>query len=162
MSYLKSVFLLFAVGCVLGTYGKEAWRPPGCSLPAETGPCKASIKAWYYDSQKKTCKPFVYGGCGGNGNNFESRGKCDSRCGRKYKRKHDQCLWPPKKEKDCRNGSSQATRWYFSETEGACKRHIFKTCLKDPKGFATCTECLKYCQHHMLRLQVCEDEENPK
>uniref|UniRef100_A0A224YRC3 Tissue factor pathway inhibitor n=1 Tax=Rhipicephalus zambeziensis TaxID=60191 RepID=A0A224YRC3_9ACAR len=162
MNYLTSAVLLNVLTCIVHTYGLKIWKPAGCKEPAKTGPCKASIKAWHYDTQKMECKPFLYGGCGGNGNNFETKGKCESRCGWKYNRKTDKCLLHPKNEKTCRNGSATATRWHFHKQEKECKRHIFQTCLKNPGGFATCTECLKSCHHHMINVQVCANEPNPK
>ncbi|KAL1429685.1 hypothetical protein MTO96_015853 [Rhipicephalus appendiculatus] len=161
MNYLTSAVFLCTLICISYTYEKNTWRPAGCKLPAKPGPCKAYIKAWYYDPNKMKCQPFVYGGCRGNGNNFESKGKCESRCGSKYNKKTDKCLFREKEGKPCRNGSSIATRWYFHKQGSECKQRIFKTCLQDPTGFATCTECLMSCQHHMVKLQVC-NETNPK
>lgn len=39
--------------------------PKKCSLKPETGPCKALFKKYYYDVGSKTCKSFIWGGCGG-------------------------------------------------------------------------------------------------
>ncbi|HPD55637.1 MAG TPA: DUF2330 domain-containing protein [Smithellaceae bacterium] len=39
--------------------------PKKCSLKPETGPCKAFFKKYYYDAGSKTCKSFIWGGCGG-------------------------------------------------------------------------------------------------
>ena len=51
-----------------------------CSLPALQGPCKAYAPRWAYNSQTGQCQSFVYGGCEGNGNNFESREDCEESC----------------------------------------------------------------------------------
>lgn len=51
-----------------------------CELPKDKGPCKAAIKRFYYDSNKKKCKEFTYGGCQGNANNFESKEECQKEC----------------------------------------------------------------------------------
>lgn len=51
-----------------------------CSLPALQGPCKAYAPRWAYNSQAGQCQSFVYGGCEGNGNNFESREACEESC----------------------------------------------------------------------------------
>ncbi|XP_069738376.1 putative Kunitz-type serine protease inhibitor [Phaenicophaeus curvirostris] len=51
-----------------------------CTAPALTGPCRASFPRWFYLPANGTCFVFVYGGCRGNGNNFQSRQECLSRC----------------------------------------------------------------------------------
>ncbi|GFU43723.1 kunitz-type serine protease inhibitor textilinin-3, partial [Nephila pilipes] len=51
-----------------------------CRLPAETGPCDAHIPRFFFDHTKGKCLEFVYGGCGGNGNNFMTLKKCEQTC----------------------------------------------------------------------------------
>ncbi|XP_029106364.1 amyloid-like protein 2 isoform X2 [Scleropages formosus] len=53
-----------------------------CSLAAETGPCRASMLRWYFDMSQKRCIRFVYGGCAGNRNNFDSEEYCMAVCKR--------------------------------------------------------------------------------
>uniref|UniRef100_A0AAY4DVI6 Amyloid beta (A4) precursor-like protein 2 n=2 Tax=Denticeps clupeoides TaxID=299321 RepID=A0AAY4DVI6_9TELE len=55
---------------------------PVCSLEAETGPCRASMPRWYFDVEQKKCVRFVYGGCAGNRNNFDSEEYCMAVCKR--------------------------------------------------------------------------------
>ncbi|XP_066495900.1 amyloid beta precursor like protein 2 isoform X2 [Tiliqua scincoides] len=51
-----------------------------CSQEAMTGPCRAVMPRWYFDLYKKKCIRFIYGGCGGNRNNFESEEYCMAVC----------------------------------------------------------------------------------
>ncbi|XP_067831088.1 kunitz-type protease inhibitor 2 [Heptranchias perlo] len=51
-----------------------------CLAPSKTGPCRASIRSWFYDVTSKTCKVFIYGGCLANGNNFKSKEDCLKNC----------------------------------------------------------------------------------
>ncbi|XP_041667510.1 PI-actitoxin-Axm2a-like [Cheilinus undulatus] len=51
-----------------------------CVMASEKGPCKAHIERFYYNSTTKTCDIFVYGGCAGNLNNFESTEECMNNC----------------------------------------------------------------------------------
>ncbi|KAH1183094.1 hypothetical protein KIL84_004586 [Mauremys mutica] len=51
-----------------------------CNLPALQGHCKAYEPRWAYNSLTKQCQSFIYGGCGGNENNFESKEACEEMC----------------------------------------------------------------------------------
>ncbi|XP_071625366.1 amyloid beta precursor like protein 2 isoform X4 [Heliangelus exortis] len=51
-----------------------------CSQEAMTGPCRAVMPRWYFDPNKRKCVRFIYGGCGGNRNNFESEEYCMAVC----------------------------------------------------------------------------------
>lgn len=51
-----------------------------CSLPPETGPCRAAFRRWYFNSTVNECVEFVYGGCEGNENNFETKENCNTTC----------------------------------------------------------------------------------
>jgi len=51
-----------------------------CSLPRVTGLCYALFYRFGYSPVTKECVPFVYGGCGGNANRFDSIQACESAC----------------------------------------------------------------------------------
>ncbi|XP_051540735.1 boophilin-H2-like [Myxocyprinus asiaticus] len=51
-----------------------------CSLPPDQGTCFAIIPKYYYDSTEKNCRVFLYGGCQGNGNRFDTREECKKIC----------------------------------------------------------------------------------
>ena len=53
-----------------------------CDMPAETGVCRGFFPRYYFDRTTGTCQKFVYGGCGGNENNFETIEDCQQRCGK--------------------------------------------------------------------------------
>nr|A8Y7N7.1 RecName: Full=Kunitz-type serine protease inhibitor C4; AltName: Full=BPTI-4; AltName: Full=Trypsin inhibitor 4; AltName: Full=Trypsin inhibitor C4; Flags: Precursor [Daboia siamensis]CAL69605.1 trypsin inhibitor-4 precursor [Daboia siamensis] len=63
-------------------------RPKFCYLPADPGECMAYIRSFYYDSESKKCKEFIYGGCHGNANNFPTRDKCRQTCRAPRKGRH--------------------------------------------------------------------------
>lgn len=46
----------------------------------DAGPCRAAFPAFFYDPDTNSCQPFIYGGCRGNGNRYNSREECLSRC----------------------------------------------------------------------------------
>ncbi|PRD26526.1 UNVERIFIED_CONTAM: Kunitz-type serine protease inhibitor taicotoxin [Trichonephila clavipes] len=51
-----------------------------CSLPPNTGPCRAAMPRFYYDSHSNKCEKFLYGGCQGNKNNFKTIEDCQETC----------------------------------------------------------------------------------
>uniref|UniRef100_A0A674P131 Amyloid-beta A4 protein n=1 Tax=Takifugu rubripes TaxID=31033 RepID=A0A674P131_TAKRU len=51
-----------------------------CWAQAESGPCRAMLERWYFNPKKRRCVPFLFGGCGGNRNNFESEEYCLAVC----------------------------------------------------------------------------------
>ncbi|XP_037502293.1 BPTI/Kunitz domain-containing protein, partial [Rhipicephalus sanguineus] len=54
--------------------------PEVCTYPADTGPCKAYMTRFFYNTETRRCEQFVYGGCGGNGNNFLTYDACQKKC----------------------------------------------------------------------------------
>ncbi|XP_057685038.1 amyloid beta precursor like protein 2-like isoform X4 [Corythoichthys intestinalis] len=53
-----------------------------CTLEAEAGPCRASMPRWHFDMSQRKCVLFIYGGCAGNRNNFDSEEYCMAVCKR--------------------------------------------------------------------------------
>uniref|UniRef100_A0A8B9XV47 Epididymal peptidase inhibitor n=1 Tax=Bos mutus grunniens TaxID=30521 RepID=A0A8B9XV47_BOSMU len=53
-----------------------------CSMPKEAG-CMALFHRWWYDKTNNSCSSFIYGGCRGNNNNFQSQAVCQSACSAK-------------------------------------------------------------------------------
>lgn len=51
-----------------------------CLEPMSEGHCTEYILLWYYYAVLGECRPFVYGGCGGNRNRFSSKQDCQSKC----------------------------------------------------------------------------------
>lgn len=79
--FLLSFFCLFV--CLFNLlFGLPVVRPvPAvCWAPAESGPCHDMLERWYFMPEKRRCAPFLFGGCGGNRNNFESEEYCLAVC----------------------------------------------------------------------------------
>merc|ERR1712215_43973 len=54
-----------------------------CDQPhAKGGECYGHSKRWTFNKATRTCRTFVYGGCGGNENMFGSKAECEKKCGK--------------------------------------------------------------------------------
>ncbi|CAX65088.2 BPTI/Kunitz inhibitor domain-containing protein [Caenorhabditis elegans] len=51
-----------------------------CLVRADPGPCNREIPRWAYDKASGSCKKFIFGGCQGNLNNFDTVQKCTEIC----------------------------------------------------------------------------------
>lgn len=51
-----------------------------CQQYPVIGPCRASIQQYYYNNQLRSCQIFLWGGCAGNQNRFNSREECERTC----------------------------------------------------------------------------------
>uniref|UniRef100_A0A914XKV6 BPTI/Kunitz inhibitor domain-containing protein n=1 Tax=Plectus sambesii TaxID=2011161 RepID=A0A914XKV6_9BILA len=56
-------------------------RRDRCTLMADKGNCNGQHIQWYFDNYYSQCKPFIYGGCGGNANRFHDAQQCSETCG---------------------------------------------------------------------------------
>uniref|UniRef100_A0A2H6MU77 BPTI/Kunitz inhibitor domain-containing protein n=1 Tax=Micrurus carvalhoi TaxID=3147026 RepID=A0A2H6MU77_9SAUR len=79
---MKAVYGLL----LLGLFTLLAELPPLmgqadiCRLPKQDGNCKTLSLRWFYNRRSDTCERFVYGGCGGNANNFKTPRECLDIC----------------------------------------------------------------------------------
>ncbi|KAK7803702.1 hypothetical protein U0070_014073 [Myodes glareolus] len=60
--------------------GRELDFHESCGVSKVVGRCRASIPRWWYNVTDGSCQPFVYGGCEGNGNNYQSKEECLAKC----------------------------------------------------------------------------------
>lgn len=111
-----------------------ASHPCTCTLPADPGPCDAVIPRWYHNFQSGQCELFIWGGCGGNANNFETQEACDAAC-------RDLCALPAVV------GPCDAVipRWYFSVLSIHCEEFIWGGCGGNANNFPDEDSCRSSC-----------------
>uniref|UniRef100_A0A8C5D6T1 Kunitz-type protease inhibitor 2-like n=1 Tax=Gouania willdenowi TaxID=441366 RepID=A0A8C5D6T1_GOUWI len=51
-----------------------------CGVGPEVGPCRAAFQRWFFNRSTGRCHAFIYGGCQGNQNNYQSEQSCFASC----------------------------------------------------------------------------------
>jgi len=51
-----------------------------CLLTKDPGSCADYAPKWYFEPVTGVCRRFLYGGCGGNANRFDTAEACWDRC----------------------------------------------------------------------------------
>uniref|UniRef100_A0A665VZA8 BPTI/Kunitz inhibitor domain-containing protein n=1 Tax=Echeneis naucrates TaxID=173247 RepID=A0A665VZA8_ECHNA len=74
----QSLYEGLKLGC---SQAQLSWVTLRCLEPMSEGTCSDYVLLWYFHPRSGECRPFVYGGCGGNRNRFSSRQECQSWCG---------------------------------------------------------------------------------
>lgn len=82
MSTFKFIYLKpnCSILSALDIFQPDFYNFPDCLLQKEAGPCISGITRYYYDIKTIKCRPFVYGGCQGNANNYLTREQCQEKC----------------------------------------------------------------------------------
>ncbi|XP_071814642.1 tissue factor pathway inhibitor-like isoform X2 [Apostichopus japonicus] len=110
-----------------------------CRLRPRTGRCKANLQRWFYSPAERRCKPFVYGGCDGNNNNFLSVGECNFTCA------VDRPMFCfMEAEYGLCNG--RVRRWFFNRKTRQCEIFLSSGCKANRNYFISRAVCEKTCK----------------
>nr|AXL95648.1 conkunitzin [Conus ermineus] len=109
-------------------------RNRDCNWPKETGPCRARFPSFFYDLNTGKCQDFIYGGCGGNANRFDTLDDCEQRCA--------VVCQEPQQVGLCR---AAFRRWFYNRNSMMCERFIYGGCGGNRNNFQTFSECRDQC-----------------
>lgn len=125
-----------------------------CSMKAKSGPCLAYFEKYYFNKQTNSCEKFIYGGCGGNLNNFEDKDQCENVCSPDDSDEEfddseeedeegvvDDCSLPKKAGK-CK---AFFERFFFNTASQKCERFIYGGCQANANNFETIEACESKC-----------------
>ncbi|XP_004676745.1 PREDICTED: tissue factor pathway inhibitor 2 isoform X1 [Condylura cristata] len=138
--------LLLQLLLMRNALGDTAPAPQGnkaseiCLLPQEVGPCRARIPSYYYDRYTQSCRQFMYGGCEGNANNFETWSACNEACWR-----------IEKVPKICRLEVSEGPcgesreEYFFNLSSMTCEKFMAGGCHSNENRFPDEATCMGFC-----------------
>ncbi|XP_078394883.1 tissue factor pathway inhibitor 2-like [Cetorhinus maximus] len=121
-----------------------------CLMLPDPGPCKASSCRYYYNRYTQRCEKFIYGGCKGNENNFESVSECTLHCQR-IKKVPKIC----RLEADVGPCRASFTRYFYNFTTGQCEDFVFGGCHGNLNNFKDISTCLKECKPISVSPSFC-------
>ncbi|XP_059155148.1 carboxypeptidase inhibitor SmCI-like [Physella acuta] len=108
--------------------------PKYCKLEPDPGPCEAAMPMFYYNPSTNACEEFIYGGCWGNRNRFETKKTCVYTCA-KY------CLLDPEPGQ-C---EALAPRFYYNPSTNDCEEFNYGGCGGNKNRFETKENCVDSC-----------------
>ena len=76
--------LQMTFNCLLFLAGCPSICADPCDLPPETGKCRAYLPRYHHNATSGQCEQFIYGGCGGNQNRFNTQHECETACKGKW------------------------------------------------------------------------------
>uniref|UniRef100_A0A2R8PIS2 Tissue factor pathway inhibitor n=1 Tax=Callithrix jacchus TaxID=9483 RepID=A0A2R8PIS2_CALJA len=126
------------------------FRHTFCAFKADDGPCKAWMKRYFFNVFTRQCEEFIYGGCEGNRNRFDSLEECEETCaignGKMIKTtlqngKPDFCFL----EEDPGICRGYITRYFYNNQTKQCERFKYGGCLGNMNNFETLEECKNTC-----------------
>ena len=105
-----------------------------CVLDPDVGPCDAVVPRYYYNPQTLRCEEFIWGGCGGNDNNFATKAECKETC--------PDCSQAP----DSGPCEAAIQRWYYDSSTDRCKRFTYGGCDGNSNNFPRKKQCRRKCR----------------
>ncbi len=141
----------------------EIYEGDVCLLPPITPPgrrCRGYNPKYTFNSERGECIKYIYGGCSGTANLFDTQEDCQRKCanGRPPFLKttavssDDRCQLPPVRPSfECQ---AALPRFTFDSAAGECRRHLYGGCGATANLYRTEEDCLAACQPELLdRLQ---------
>ncbi|KFD45663.1 hypothetical protein M514_21128 [Trichuris suis] len=146
--------------CEAACPGEEQESGDPCELPPETGPCKASFSKYYYNKQTNRCETFIYGGCQGNANNFETQEECEQKCLHKkedvppadFEAPTDDACTLPKDSGPCK---ASFRKWFFDTRKKVCRMFVYGGCDGNANRFDTKEQCQQRCVATLPASVIC-------
>lgn len=130
-----------------------------CGAEPLVGHCRAAFPRWYYNRQTGSCQSFIYGGCGGNKNNYLNKESCMAACtvsvlpssqkrvddddddGGVSSQYTDMCTVTPDPG-PCR---AAFPMFYYDPNTSTCRSFIYGGCRGNRNRYSSQEECVNRC-----------------
>lgn len=122
-----------------------------CSAAPEPGLCRGYMPNFFFNSTSQQCEQFIYGGCGGNENRYETIDECRKTCGGASGggggannieiRVPARCTAAP----DSGMCLAYIPRFFFNTTSMKCEQFVYGGCGGNENKFDTIDECSQTC-----------------
>lgn len=143
---------------------KKSKKSYDCTeAPFIKGRCRAALNKWSWNPETLKCESFVYSGCDGNSNNFQTEKKCMKKC--EYLASQRQMLFdaveeePEEEEKEpteaptdpcsepMERGRCRArfNRFYYNSETNECTEFTYGGCEANGNNFLSIELCEKKC-----------------
>ena len=132
-----------------------------CELDRAPGKCRGFQKKFYFNNKSGRCNEFVYTGCQGNENRFDSLDECEANCqvvkdlGPKPGKDEQKCSGPVVIGR-CR---SRIEKYYYDSATGGCNKFYYSGCEGGLNMYDTASECRATCvqSKYAARAAVVQD-----
>jgi len=131
-----------------------------CEQDKAVGKCRGFLKKYFYNKNAKKCQEFIYTGCQGNENNYDSLDECEATCGvipdASVKAGKDPKCNEAVTLGNCR---SRLQKYYYDQNTGLCKTFYYSGCRGGPNMFDSIGECVQTCvqQEQLGRASLPQD-----
>ncbi|XP_078287174.1 actinia tenebrosa protease inhibitors-like [Rhinoraja longicauda] len=142
----------FTLLTALGDSGSQSNER--CTAPKAVGYCRAAMPRWNFDPKSQKCSMFIYGGCKGNKNNYETERACLQTCaGQKDVISKVQKLKGPAVNDNAYclapavTGRCRAAfpRWYYDSSILRCRSFTYGGCGGNKNNYDSVDQCLARC-----------------
>ncbi|XP_072117818.1 carboxypeptidase inhibitor SmCI-like isoform X3 [Mobula birostris] len=138
------------IECLAKCKVKDRRNP--CYLEADGGPCRAYFRRYFYNRHTKKCEQFIYGGCFGNRNNFQTQQHCEDVCQKANGMPSDipVICRPPADRGNC---NKTMTRFFYNHLTGLCETFTYSGCGGNQNNFKRKRRCNKTCRKAIMWAQ---------
>ncbi|KAK3088649.1 hypothetical protein FSP39_021894 [Pinctada imbricata] len=109
-----------------------------CEKPPVVGLCEGYFIRYFFNSTSRKCEQFVYGGCHGNENNFQTLEACQRGC---IEGTPQECLESP----DRGQCKAYIPMFFYNVNSGKCEKFIYGGCQGNSNKFTTLQQCYATC-----------------